>query len=51
MSPLLSSKDFHVKTKKFLLRLWHVNERGLVEVDKKDFLGCEKLNELESCDN
>lgn len=39
----LASYDFHDKTKLWLLRLWHINEKGLIELDNRGLLGSKKL--------
>jgi len=47
----VSSVDTLDITKLWHLRLGHVSERGLVELAKQGFLGNEKLNKLDLCDN
>lgn len=43
-------KNFISKTNRHL-RLWHVSERGLVELSKQYFLGSEQLNTLKFHDH
>ena len=47
----MASQTPHDKIKLWHLRLGHVNERGLVELEKQNLLNGNKLDKLEYCDH
>lgn len=47
----MASQTSHVKTKLWKLKLWHISERGWLDISKQGLLGSDKFHKLEFCDN